>query len=228
MRAAALVMLASLAAPALAGPADEARDTGKGEAMDARPADARTLREADQALARAVEERDRPGFEARLAEDAWFAGGGRPLAGRAAVGDSWASFFEPAGPSMRWAPELGEISRSSDLGYTVGHYLLEARDANGRPVRREGRYLTVWRKEADGAFRVAVDAPLVPPADGAPEARRSPERSLSSRDGDLVVEAGTWRPASGSGRGGLYLVVRRRTREGVLATALETVVMAPE
>ncbi len=227
MRAALLVAL--LATPAAAGaPADPAREIGGTEPVPAAAPDARTLREADQALARAVEQRDRPGFEALLAEDAWFAGGGHPLADRTAVGEGWASFFDPSGPTMRWAPELGEIARSADLGYTVGHYLLEARDASGRPVRREGRYVTVWRREPDGAFRVAVDAPLLPPADGAPEGRRLAEKSLSSRGGDLVVEAGSWRPASGTARGGLYLVIRRRTREGSLATALETVVPAPE
>ncbi len=225
MRAAALATLALLAASARPGPGGAAAGDA---AMGAAPADVRTLREADQALARAVEQRDRPGFEALLAEDAWFAGGGHPLAGRTAVGEGWASFFDPAGPTMRWAPELGEISRSADLGYTVGRYLLEARDASGRPVRREGRYVTVWRREPDGAFRVAVDAPLLPPAAGAPAGRRLAEKSLSSRGGDLVVEAGSWRPASGTGRGGLYLVIRRRTREGSLATALETVVPAPE
>lgn len=226
---AAFALVSLLAAPVVAGaPGDHARETGGPEPVRASPADARTLREADQALARAVEQHDRAAFESLLSDEAWFAGGGRPLQGRAAVGAAWASFFDPAGPRMRWAPELAELSRSGDLGYTVGHYLLESRDAEGRSVKREGRYVTVWRREVDGAFRVAVDSPLIPPGDDAPgDARRSADRRLSSRDGDLVVEAGAWRPGNGPGRGGLYLVIRRRTREGTLATALETVLPAP-
>jgi ketosteroid isomerase-like protein len=195
--------------------------------MDSPVADGRTLRQADQALASAVERHDRAAFEALLAEDAYFAGGGQPLRGRAAVSKGWASFFEPDGPRLSWAPELAEMSRSGDLGYTVGHYRFESRDAAGRSVKREGRYVTVWRKEADGAFRVALDSPLVPPADdGLPDVGRTADRTLSSGDGDLVVEAGTWRADATPSRGGSYLAIRRRTREGTLAAALETVVPA--
>jgi len=217
-------LVAALAAPALLGVAATG-EAGKAATLDPAAGDARTLREADQALARAVDQHDRSAFEALLSEDAYFAGGGRPLRDRAAVSRAWASFFDREGPRLSWAPELAEMSRSGDLGYTVGHYQLESRDADGRMVKREGRYVTVWRREADGVFRVAVDSPLVPPGDGGPgDVRRSPDRTLSSRDGDLVVEAGTWRPGRGAGPGGLYLSIRRRTREGTLADALETIV----
>lgn len=222
------LLAALLAIPALAAAAPAAGDGRKAGPMSDPLADARTLREADQALARAVDQRDRAGFGALLAEDAVFAGGGAPLRGRTAVLNGWASFFEPDGPRMSWAPELAEVARSGDLGYTVGHYLFESRDAAGRSVKREGRYVTVWRREADGAFRVAADSPLIPPADDQPpDARRTSDRALSSRDGDLVVEIGTWRAESASPRAGSYLSIRRRTREGTLAAALESIVPAP-
>lgn len=228
MRFAPQALLAALAAfPALAATPGAGED-GKAGPSTAPRWDGRTLREADQALARAVDQRDRSAFEALVAEDAHFAGGGEPLQGRPAVVKGWAGFFEPDGPRLSWAPELAEISRSGDLGYTVGHYLLESRDAEGRSVKREGRYVTVWRKGADGAFRAAADSPLVPPVDGEPtDARRTPDRTLSSRDGDLVVEVGTWRAGAGAARGGSYLTIRRRTREGTLAAALETIVPTP-
>ncbi len=223
MRFAAPALLAAL----LAIPAPAAAEGGKAGPMPAPLADVRTLREADQALARAVGQRDRAGFGALVAEDAIFAGGGAPLRGRAAVLSGWAGFFEPEGPRMSWAPELAEIARSGDLGYTVGRYLFESRDASGRSVKREGRYVTVWRREGDATFRVAVDSPLVPPGDDQPtDARRSPDRTISSRDGDLVVEVGTWRTEAGPPRSGSYLSIRRRTREGTLAAALESIVQA--
>jgi ketosteroid isomerase-like protein len=224
MHSAPSALLAAAAAMAAVAGAPGARPAEV--AVDSSPADGRALRDADQALARAVGQRDRAAFESLLTDDAYFAGGGEPLKGRAAVVKGWASFFEPGGPRMSWAPELSEISSSGDLGYTVGHYRFESRDAAGRKVEREGRYVTVWRSAGDGAFRVVVDAPLVPPAeDGTPAATRNPERTLSSRDGDLVVEAGTWQARDGAARGS-YVDIRRRTREGALAPALETVVQA--
>ncbi len=219
------LLAALLAAPAQAAAPGPAQGEKAGS-MTAAPTDARTLREADLALARAVDQRDRGSFAALLAEDAIFAGGGAPLRGRAAVLGGWAGFFEPQGPRMSWAPELAEMARSGDLGYTVGRYLFEGRDASGQSVKREGRYVTVWRREADGAFRVAADSPLLPPGDDEPpDTRRAPDRTLASRDGDLVVEVGTW--TAGSARGGSYLRIRRRTREGTLAAALESMVPAP-
>lgn len=226
MRTASLVLLAAL--PALAGPSGDPVEAKKPAPAAPATADGRTLREADQALARAVDQRDRAAFEALLAEDAYFLGGPDGLKGRAAVLKGWGRFFVANGPRLRWSPELAEMSRSADLGYTVGRYQLEVSDAAGRNVSRNGRYVTVWRRQPDGSFRAAADAPLLPPADGDPvEASRTPERTLTSRDGDLVVEVGTWRAKDASATSGLYLSVRRRTREGTLAAALETVVPSP-
>ncbi len=219
MRWAALALLATF--PALAGPEGEPANGAGNRA----PADDRTLREADQALARAVDERNRVAFEALIGEDAYFFGGGEALRNRAAVLKAWAGFFEAQGPRLRWSPELAEMARSRDVGYTVGRYELERQDSAGRNTRREGRYVTVWRREADGAFRAAADAPLVPPGDNAPtDLRRSPERAIWSRDGDLAVEIGSWRSQGPPALSGLYLAIRRRTREGSMAPALETIV----
>jgi ketosteroid isomerase-like protein len=195
--------------------------------VEAPVADVRTLREADLALARTVEESDRAAFGASLADDACFLGGGEPSKGRAAVLAGWSSFFEKEGPRLRWQPELAEMARSADLGYTIGRWESETRDADGRTVKSEGRYVTVWRKEADGRFRVAADAPLLPPGpDQPPDLKRTLERKISSRAGDLVVEVGVFRGEGASPPRGAYLVIRRRLRNGALAAALETLVPA--
>jgi len=145
----------------------------------------------------------------------------------AAVLAGWSSFFQKEGPELRWEPELAEISRSGDLGYTVGRWEARRRDAAGNVVRSEGRYVTIWRKEADGRFRVAVDAPLLAPGEGEPPGlERTAERKISSRAGDLVVEAGIFRHAGAAPSNGAYLAVRRRTRDGALGAALETLVPA--
>jgi ketosteroid isomerase-like protein len=192
------------------------------------PADPRSLREADAALARAVAGGDRAAFAALLAEDTCFSDGGRPLSGRASVVAAWNELFAPDGPRLTWEPELAELSATGDLGYTAGRYRLQAADAAGRPVVREGRYVTVWRREADGAYRAVADSPLrPPPASEAPELDRTRTHRHASVAGDLVVEIGTYALAGSSRPAGTYLSIHRRTRNGTLGLALDTLSPAP-
>jgi ketosteroid isomerase-like protein len=193
------------------------------------PADGRSLREADLALARAVAARDPAAFAALLAEEAVFTwGGGEPLWGRAAVVTGWSEFFAASGPRLQWAPELSELASSGDLGYTVGHFDLQATGADGQAVRREGRYVTVWRRGPDGSFLAELDAALRPPAEGeAAELVRSPQRRLTSRAGDMVAEVGSYQRRGTAFPAGTYLAIRRRTHDGALAAALESLLPAP-
>ena len=67
-----------------------------------------------------------------------------------------------------------------------------------------------------------------PPPTATPWRRAARPNGRSPRaTADLVVEVGTWRAKDASATSGLYLSVRRRTREGTLAAALETVVPSP-
>ncbi|HET6438695.1 MAG TPA: nuclear transport factor 2 family protein [Anaeromyxobacter sp.] len=189
--------------------------------------DQRTLRDADLALSAAVEAHDRGAFGALVDAEAWFGGGGEALQGRAAVVEGWSDLLQEDGPRLSWTPELSEISRSGDLGYTIGRYRLQRRTTDGREAAQEGRYLTVWRRGADGRFRAAIDVALLPPGALLERAARTPERTLSAAAGDLVAEAGRFRALEGRARGGLYVTVRRRTGDGTLATAVESALVAP-
>jgi ketosteroid isomerase-like protein len=51
-----------------------------------------------------------------------------------------------------WSPEWA-IAGEGDLGTTVGSYRVESR---GEVVER-GRYLTVWRRQSDGSWKVVAD-----------------------------------------------------------------------
>jgi uncharacterized protein (TIGR02246 family) len=51
-----------------------------------------------------------------------------------------------------------EVARSGDMGYTQGTYTLVVTDAATKKVMQEkGRYLTVFRKQADGNWKVVED-----------------------------------------------------------------------
>jgi uncharacterized protein (TIGR02246 family) len=63
-----------------------------------------------------------------------------------------------------WTPTDAVMSPAGDMGYTWGHYEGHSRDSDGSAKVTMGRYLTVWRKEADGSWKVVLDASSDEPA----------------------------------------------------------------
>jgi ketosteroid isomerase-like protein len=90
----------------------------------------------------------------------WFADNGRQIvpaavvAGRAAIRDLMVSTFADTGFTLTWEPDLAD--GAGDRGWTSGRYVSTRRGADGT-VSRQGRYLTIWRRAADGSWQVAVD-----------------------------------------------------------------------
>jgi ketosteroid isomerase-like protein len=112
-------------------------------------------------------------LEARFAKDVlarggaafadWFAedgvalgNGAAPLIGKVAIVKS--AQWSPKDYQLTWTPTDGMMGPSGDMGYTWGHFEGRSKDANGNPVLTSGRYMTVWRKGADGNWKVVLDA----------------------------------------------------------------------
>jgi len=62
-----------------------------------------------------------------------------------------------AGGTLNWRPVYADAVDSGDLGFTVGEYVFTGRGSNGSVVQRFGKYLTIWKKLADGDWRFVVD-----------------------------------------------------------------------
>ena len=125
--------------------------------------------------ARSVEHGVRDAFLEYLAEDGVIF---RPLAtnGRQA----WES-RGPVAATLVWEPVFAEVSAAGDLGYTTGPWELRPNDPQ-RPTGY-GHYVSVWQKQADGTWRVAVDIGI---------AHAQPMRGLGNVDfvpGPLHAEA---------------------------------------
>ena len=90
----------------------------------------------------------------------WFAPDGRQLVpaavvtGPAAILGLMAPAFADPGFSLLWDPDLA--AGTDPWGWTSGRYVSTRPSAEG-PVTREGRYLTVWQRQPDGTWKVAVD-----------------------------------------------------------------------
>jgi ketosteroid isomerase-like protein len=59
--------------------------------------------------------------------------------------------------SLSWTPAKAEMAASGDLGYTYGNYVLKSKDKDGKPVTQYGKYTSIWKKQKDGSWKVAVD-----------------------------------------------------------------------
>jgi ketosteroid isomerase-like protein len=101
-----------------------------------------------------------------FAEDGVALGNGQaPTVGRVAIAKS--AKWDPASYQLTWTPTDAVMGPSGDIGYTWGHFEGHSKDANGSPVMTTGRYITIWRKQPDGSWKVALDAGANEPAGAA-------------------------------------------------------------
>jgi len=97
------------------------------------------------------------GFASWFAEDGVALGNGAaPLIGKVAITKS--STWLAKDYQLTWTPTEALMGPSGDMGYTWGHFEGKSKDQNGNPVLTSGRYMTVWRKQPDGAWKVVLDA----------------------------------------------------------------------
>jgi uncharacterized protein (TIGR02246 family) len=70
----------------------------------------------------------------------------------------WASrMMANPGFKASWQPTTVEVAASGDLGYSVGTYEMQMQMPDGTPMNDHGKYATIWKKQADGTWKVAVD-----------------------------------------------------------------------
>jgi len=105
-------------------------------------------------------------FASWFADDAVSLSNGRPaVLGRGAIAAQ--ADWDPKAYQLTWTPTGAQMGPSNDMGVTWGHYEGRSKDIHGEPVTVSGRYITVWKKLADGSWKVALDASATePPAAG--------------------------------------------------------------
>ena len=95
-------------------------------------------------------DRDHAAFVSFLAEETVFFSGKGPLRGKKAVADAWKAFYEGAKAPFSWEPDAVEVLDSGRLALSSG----PVHDPDGKRV---GTFNSVWRREADGQWRIVFD-----------------------------------------------------------------------
>lgn len=133
----------SLLALALAAP-------GKAQECDPREA-AQAIVEGERKFYEMGQEKSaRSAFLAFLAEDAIVFQPG-PTSGQKV----WTARPE-SGPSLKWQPVFAVMSRSCDLGFTTGPSEWRKAKEDAKPYGH-GFYISIWKKQSDGEWKVALD-----------------------------------------------------------------------
>jgi len=66
-----------------------------------------------------------------------------------------------------WVPSKVDVSQDGTLGYTWGRYDLTTRAKEGKVTVETGIYLTIWKRDSDGVWKIAFDGGPALPTDAA-------------------------------------------------------------
>ena len=126
--------------------------------QDTRTADESAVRDLDAQWSRIVSAKDAEGTVSYYADDAALMAPNTPIVtGKEAIRRFWKSMLASPGFSVAWKATKAEAARSADLAYVIGTYELTTNDASGNPVHDRGKYSEVWKKQADGSWKVVAD-----------------------------------------------------------------------
>ena len=118
---------------------------------DTRQANRLAIVEAERAFARAAAAKGtRDAFLEFLADDGIIFQPG-PVNGK--------QFWQARAPRkglLSWEPVFADVSLAGDLGYTTGPYEFRPNGADDKPIAF-GQYFTIWKKQTDGSWKVALD-----------------------------------------------------------------------
>jgi ketosteroid isomerase-like protein len=83
--------------------------------------------------------------------------GSFPIIGKNALQESFGKRKRSATSSLTWEPTKVEVAKSADLGYTFGNWEFKRKLPSGTDTVFYGNYVTVWKKQSDGKWKMALD-----------------------------------------------------------------------
>lgn len=110
-------------------------------------------------FADSVRRHDASAFAEHVDPDAVFSVTGKsPLRGRASIGESWAGLVSGKAGRLDWYPDHVVAADSGDIAWSSGPALFTVVDGKGGTTTMLSRFNSVWRKNADGEWRVVFDS----------------------------------------------------------------------
>jgi ketosteroid isomerase-like protein len=116
------------------------------------------LEAADRAFAADVAARGVDGWVAAFAEDGVLFQGAGVVRGPAAIRAAMAPMLSNPDARLVWEPVTSALAPAGDVGFTLGRFRALRRDKGGPfEERARGTYVSVWKRQADGGWKVIWD-----------------------------------------------------------------------
>jgi ketosteroid isomerase-like protein len=116
------------------------------------------LKELDAQWSKAAAAKDLDKTVSYYADDAIVLPPNAPAATtKEAIKGVWKGMITNPGFAGGWKATRVEVARSGDLAYLNGTYDFTLNDAKGKPVKDIGKYVEVWKKQADGSWKTVAD-----------------------------------------------------------------------
>jgi len=125
---------------------------------------AEEIRQADIKFCNDTRARGLEGWLAPWAENG-YVGDNPEVRGPAKLREFYTPLFARKELDFRWAPEKAEVFPSGDLGYTTGRWDMKYVNDKGDRVHNTGNYITIWKKQKDGSWKIHMDMGSVDPRD---------------------------------------------------------------
>lgn len=142
---------------------------------DTREANEAALRKLDDEWSKAAGAKDLEKTVSYYSDDTLIMPSNSPvLQGKDAARAMWKAMFAVPGFGGGWKATKVEVAQSGDLGWTTGPYEITEIDASGKPMTDKGKYLAVWKKQADGNWKCVADMfnTDLPPASAPPPLKK--------------------------------------------------------
>lgn len=127
--------------------------------ISAQSSSARALELAERDFQRATLEKGVDGWNSFFADSgAQLQNTSRIVRGHSAIKSLMGDFLASRTERLIWWPVATEVSEKGDMAYTFGASGVVAADSSGRlGIEGRGTYLTVWRKQRNGSWKVTAD-----------------------------------------------------------------------
>jgi uncharacterized protein (TIGR02246 family) len=139
---------------------------------DTRAATEDAVKQADANWSKAAESRDLDATVAYYSDEATVLPPNAPVAsGKAGIRAMWTELLNPH-TTVTWQVTKADAALSGEMAYVIGTYQIAAKDPEGKAMEDRGKLLEVWKKQADGKWKVDADIfntdlpglPTAPPA----------------------------------------------------------------
>lgn len=132
----------------------EPAGTERSDANRGGTADADQIFAADEEFNRVTGELGAAGWVDFFAPDGRMVVNGGEIVGKAAIQEAMEPYLSAV--RLEWSPTRAAARAGSDLGYTVGRYRASPKESPDSVITT-GTYVTIWERQADGSWKVALD-----------------------------------------------------------------------